>query len=254
MALNLSQEITKIKMKMGIYGISIPIEDPNAYIRETIETMTIPTFSLFQPYYMDFHVNTDQLEKACLPYQGKVSDDRSAYKLPEFKNQKLLSVADVKYSDDTSINYSGVGGYAIAGMLPYSNSSLMQQVMLTGATSNLYQTMYPRLTYDFIEPNTLIVYNKIVSNSLKLTLAFEHHKSLATIPSTCEKSFFELALYDTEINFYQVAKHWGKLETAIGNIELNIDDWANAEDKRQQLLDDWMNLYHLDIPASIVYK
>ena len=250
MALNLSQIVTKIKMRMGIYGISIPIENPDEYIRETIELFTIPTFSIYEPYYDHLHVSTDDLQK-----EEKYSNtDRSAYILPSFTNRKLITVADVKYDDTGMLNYSGVVGYAIAGLLPYNNSSLMQQAMLTNVTSQLYSVMYPKLTFEFIEPCTLIIYNQIISNSLDITLAFQHHKSLATIPQTAEKAFFDLALYDCEANFYQIAKHWDKIETALGTISLNIDDWADAENKRNELLSEWDNTYHLDIPDSIVYK
>ena len=251
MPLNLSSEITKIKMRMGIYGISLPIDDVNKYIEETIQLVTIPTFSIYQPYYDHLHVNVDDLQKVPIFDQ---SADRSAYILPDFKNRKLLTVADVKYDDTGILNYSGVAGYAIAGLLPYNNSSLMQQAMLTNVTSQLYSMMYPKLTYEFIEPCTLILYNQIVSNTLDITLAFEHHKSLATIPQTAETSFFELALCDCEINFYQIAKHWKSIETAIGTVNLDIDDWADAQNRRQELLNEWDNLYHLDIPGSIVYK
>ena len=63
MGLNLSTIVTKIKMRMGIYGISLPIENPDEYIRETIETFTLPTFSIYYPYYDHFHVSTDDLKK-----------------------------------------------------------------------------------------------------------------------------------------------------------------------------------------------
>ena len=252
MALNLSREVTKIKMRMGIYGISIPIDDPDNYIREIIETVTIPTFSQYQPYYDYLYCKTDDLRKAP-EYDNKTSDS-SAYLLPEFKNRRLIAVVDVAYADTGVISYDGVAGYAISGILPYSNSSLLQQAALTNVTSHLYQTMYPRMTFDYIEPNTLIIYNKIVSNSLKIMLAFEHHKSLATIPYTAEQSFFDLALLDCETQFYQLAKHWDNIETAIGNINLKIEDWQDAESRRTDLLNQWADVYHLDVPYSIIYK
>lgn len=252
MALNLSQIITRIKMKMGIYGISLPIENVNDFIRETIEMITIPTFSLYQPYYQTLHINTSDLQKD--PRYDDTSSEKSAYLLPLFETQKLLTVADVQYSDNQSFNYNGVAGYALIGLMPYTNTSLIQQSMLSNVTSQMYQNMYPRLTYDFIEPRTLIIYNQIVSNSLAITLSFEHHKSLATIPSTCDKSFFDLALYDCMINFYQIAKHWSSIETSIGTINLHIDEWQDAESKRTELLNEWDNTYHLDIPNTIIYK
>lgn len=251
MAINLSQEVTKIKMRLGIYGINLPLENPDDYIRETIKTVTLPTFSVYQPYYEHLHISTDELRPAEKNLDGV---DRSAYLLPPFTNRKLISVADVKYDDSAINNFSGVGGYAITGLLPFSNTSLLQQSMLANVTSQVYGNLYPRLSYEFQEPNVLIIYNQIVSNSLDITLAFEHHESLATIPMTAEPSFFQLAYYDCAINFYQVAKHWNNIETALGTINLNIDDWQQCEDKRASLLEEWDNLYHLDIPGSIVYK
>ena len=34
---------------------------------------------------------------------------------------------------------------------------------------------------------------------------------------------------------------YDKLSTADGEIDLKIDDWANAEEQRQELLDSWRN-------------
>ena len=51
MAINLSREITRIKMSMGIYGIHLPVDNVDDFIREVIEITTIPTFSVYQPYY-----------------------------------------------------------------------------------------------------------------------------------------------------------------------------------------------------------
>ena len=240
---------------MGIYGINIPIENPDDYIRETIEIFTIPTFSQFQPYYTHLHVSTDDLQKDPTNYfGGRDSVDRTAYLLPEFKNQKLMFVENVKYDNSGTLNYDGVAGYALGGLLPYNNSSLMQQMMLGNATSKLYDQMYPKLTWDFEEPNRLVIYNKIVSNSLDITLAFQHQKNLATIPKTAEESFFKLALCDCEINFYELAKHWDNMETALGNINLKIENWQDAESRRQAIIDEWSGTYHFDLPDSVVYK
>lgn len=250
MALNLSTIVTKIKMRMGIYGITLPIENPDQYIMETIEIVTLPTFSIYQPYYEHLHVNTAELRKN----ETLSNNEMTAYILPTFETRNLIAVVDVKYDTNASAYYTGIDAYSIAGLSPYGGSTLMQQIMLSNVRSQTYGQMYPKITFDFMEPCTLLIYNQIISNSLDITLSFEHHKSLATIPKTAEKSFFELALYDCMINFYQIAKRWNGIETVHGTLNLNIEDWADAENKRNELLGEWDNLYHLDIPDSIIYK
>ena len=253
MAINLSREITKIKMSMGIYGIHLPVDNVDDFIREIIEITTVPTFSVYQPYYDLLYVDVNDLQRA----EEYDNNERNGvgYILPEFKNRHLITVSDVQYNGNSgNSTYTGMSGYGFNGIMPYAGLNMMQQMMLTNAASQLQSNMYPKLTFDFIEPCTLILYDLIMSNGICIELAFEHHKSLSTIPLTAEPSFFKLALYDVQDAFYQLAKHWDGIETVYGNINLKIDDWADARNNRNSLLEDWDNNYHLDIPKGIVIK
>ena len=42
-------------------------------------------------------------------------------------------------------------------------------------------------------------------------------------------------------------KHYNDMQSAYGNISLKLDDWQGASDARKQLLDDWGNVYHMDV-------
>ena len=44
-----------------------------------------------------------------------------------------------------------------------------------------------------------------------------------------------------KILLWNELKLYNKLESADGSIDLQIDDWANAESERSDLLNDWRN-------------
>ena len=84
------------------------------------------------------------------------------------------------------------------------------------------------------------------SSKIVFELAFEHDRSLASITPTSEESFYELALLDVKSALYEIMKHCSDINTAYGNINLKLDDWASADDKREQLLNEWKDSYHID--------
>ena len=74
-----------------------------------------------------------------------------------------------------------------------------------------------------------------------------HDKNLNSITTTMEESFHNLAVLDVKDALYQMMKHYNEIQTAYGNINMKIDDWQSAADQRKQLLDDWDNMYQMDI-------
>jgi hypothetical protein len=51
---------------------------------------------------------------------------------------------------------------------------------------------------------------------------------------------------DVKENLYPTMKNFSEIQTAIVNINLKIDDWANAEADRKELINRWDDTYHLD--------
>ena len=84
-------------------------------------------------------------------------------------------------------------------------------------------------------------YTKVI-----LTLAFEHDKSLASIPETASESFYQLALLDVKSNLFPTMKMYSPIQTPVGNIDLKIDAWEQAESDRRELLKEWDETFHLD--------
>jgi hypothetical protein len=81
---------------------------------------------------------------------------------------------------------------------------------------------------------------------IDIEFAVEHTENLSSIPPTAFESFHELAELDIKIFLYNTLKHYNEIQTAYGTISLKIDDWANAEQDRKDLIEKWRDLYHLD--------
>lgn len=236
--MNLSMIVTRVKNELGVGAIATPYKNINEEIREVIQNITVPTFSIYEPYQEPLTLRTTDLE---LVEKGAFWEE---YNLPEFKTRKLLKVYDVQYDSEAM---DGLGYYG--GGMPFLQGNLINQVMLANAGASVMSFMVPKLTFEFIKPRRIKIYNVYSSSRLTFTLGFEHDKSLASIPDTCLESFYTLALLDCKVNFYPTMKPFMEMNTAVGNVNLRIDDWADAKTDRKELLSEWDNVYHLDEPT-----
>jgi hypothetical protein len=120
-------------------------------------------------------------------------------------------------------------------------------LMLTQANANLVSVAAPPITFKFEAPNLLHLYNiSSMYGEVDIEFALEHAENLSTIPPTAFESFHELAELDIKRFLYNTLKHYNEIQTAYGTISLKIDDWAQAESDRKDLLEKWRDLYHLD--------
>lgn len=233
--MNLSNIVTRIKLKLGLINIATPFENLDGLILQIIQEITIPVFSVYNPVKDTWRVYMNDLELL------EKTDSYEKYLLPEFTNRKLIYVFDVNY--DTSI-LAGLGYYG--GGMPLMEGNLVNQAMMANAGALVMNTMIPKLSFKFEAPRTLYVYNAYSSSKLVIELGFEHDKTLASIPETAREEFLKLAMLDVKENLYPTLKQYTELSTAIGNINLKLDDWANAEQDRRELIDKWDDTYHLD--------
>lgn len=233
--MNMSKLLTRLKMNLGIYTFALPFENVDDVLTEVIKTITIPVFSVYCPVRDKFNCNIKELERL------EHADTYETYLLPDWKYKKIIDVEDVEYDNSMM---SGVG-YAANSAL-FNNNSLLQQAMLGQAGVNITRAMIPKLTFEYMHPRKLRVFNLYNSCRLTLSLLCEHHPSLASIPPTAEESFYKLAYLDVADFLYNAMKHYNEMETAYGRITLKIDDWANAKSDRDQLIDKWDDTFHLD--------
>ena len=72
------------------------------------------------------------------------------------------------------------------------------------------------------------------------------YQNMGAVPQSAAIAFEKLALLDIKMALYAELKHYDKLETADGNIDLKIDSWEDAGTQRDELLDNWANKAILD--------
>lgn len=234
--MNMSRLITRIKRKLGLYSIALPLENPDEFIRSIIEDTTIPVFSQYNAVYERVRFNLHNLEKL------EQRANYETYLLPDiFSNRELLYVSDVMYDEAT---ISGIGYWG--GGVPLMSGSFVNQSMAANAGMALSSRMIPKVTFKYEHPRKITLWNVLSSTHLVFELAFAHDKSLASIPPTAEESFFELASLDVGEALYNTMKHYNEIDSPYGKINLKIDDLQQCASDRKQLLNEWDDRYHLD--------
>lgn len=233
--MNLSDIMTRIKFKLGIMNIAAPVRNLDGMIAMIIQDITLPDFSVYQPHKFSLQLNLSDLERI------EHTSSYDTYVLPDFGSQKLLYVFNVYYDDST---LAGFGHYG--GALPFVGSNMMNQVLASNAAASLYSLMMPKMTFEYIHPRKIKIFNQYSESHLVFDLGFVHDKSLASIPETCRTSFMELALLDVKENLYPIFRPYTNLNTVYGNVDLKIDSWENAESERKDLINRWDDTYHLD--------
>jgi len=232
--MNLSSLITRIKLELGIYAIALPIEDIDGTISKVIKDITLRTYSQYFPQYDIIRKPSAEIEKASrnLEYTDLILEVPTG--------QEIVFVADVYYdaSDVSGIGYYGAG-------MPIYTPNMLADVLTTNVGADLTNMMFPKLTWRFDTPNRLRVWH-LYGGSIFIKYAKLHDQSLASIPVSQEETFFKIALIDVKKVLYSVLKHYNELETAHGRISLKIDDWAEADSKREELLREWDDNFHLE--------
>lgn len=235
MHINLNDIMFQVKTKLGLLAISTPFKDLNGVIMKILQDVTIPNFSIVCPFKQDFSFVVTDFEEI------KRESDSVTVLLPDDQLRPIIYVYDVRY-DVSSLTGTG---YYTTGM-PVMMGDPMQQVILGNAAANLVNQMVPKMTFNFQEPRTLTLYNAVVTNKMRIFVGRQHYKNGSSIPETASQSFLKLALLDVKATMYPTLKMYSEINTSIANINLKLDEWANAESERTDLMNNWDDTYHLD--------
>lgn len=240
--MNISELLTSIKMDLGIYGLRLPYENPDQALMDVINLKTIKTFSTFYPYVTTKSVDLTK-ELKC----EKEEYTESVYIIPE-----LFGDREIMYIRSINLKSKLLGNGFISPTFDGSIETY-NMLMLTQANANLASVAAPPITFKFVKPNKLYLYNVATAYGvIDIEFGIEHAANLSTIPMTAYDSFYELALLDIKRFLYNTLKHYTELQTAYGNINLRIDDWSNAESDRKDLIERWRDVYHLDTESLFI--
>lgn len=233
--------IRRIKRDIGIYGIALPIDDLDNAILKILEDTTVPVFSIYCPHEEKFSIDIYDLSKDISTGAADL------YIIPDsfLIGRDLLYVTEVKY-DESFLCQSYYPSYLSTSY----QDDLFGNTMLANTQKQLGDAMINSLTFKYLYPRKLFIYDQLMSSKLSITGQFTHDINLQTISPTQQESFYNLAILDVKAGLYNTVKHYDGLETAYGRIELKIDDWQNAKDERKELLSQWDDTYLLDLVGN----
>ena len=161
--LNLSKLISSIKMDLGVYGMALPFDNPDEMFRDVLELKTIPTFSQFQPYYLPLKLDLDKIP--CI----EKNVNYCIYELPDaFGDAEILFIKKLEEDLDTFTHgYLDTG--ALMGNLSWGD------MMMGQANANLSSMAMPAVTFEYLAPNKVKIFNDsfMYSRKVRLEVALE---------------------------------------------------------------------------------
>ena len=91
--MNLSVIAKRIKIDLGIYGITLPVENLDDMIVDVIKDITRPVFSIYSPMQQTTYLDMRRLKRL------EKTATYESFLLPEFQERKILGIKDIRYDD-----------------------------------------------------------------------------------------------------------------------------------------------------------
>lgn len=223
--MDINKLIRKIVRHLGLASLSLEKYYPT--IQEILMEDTLATFSQFFPYEYTFSMNLGDQQYEC----GE-DGSRIYYLKDPWLQKNNLEI----------ISIMAIEG---ASMFQQWNAPLqtfnIDAMILEGAASSLRsQLNISTKSYKFLPPNRVKLRGYGGYDDVKVVVKVPY-PNIGYVPYGLSVAFEQLAKLDVKCGLYPELKLYDKLQSADGEIDLKIDDWANAEQERQELLDSWRN-------------
>ena len=230
MLYNLSEFMTKVKEDIGIKDIPLPVDDEELVKR--FHNSALKEFSIRVPYLKEFVLEAaDALNMMSQSINASVT-----YKIPKSVYQ------DTPIINITHLSVSKVGGYSDF-YVPTGTFNSPDFVLETIADIKLAAQLGAMTTHAptwrFDPPDKVTIYYGWSGGSYVLEAAMIHDLSLSTIPPTAFTDLIYLTTLDIEEYLYNKLKRKENLSLGIGEVQLRIDNWEGAADKKRDLLERW---------------
>lgn len=240
----MSEIVTLCKQNMGLRDLPKPVSDQD--LRWRLEHSALKEFSQIYPY-MSRHM-IGETERLCRPYSGVPTNHTNTYshvyQIPKhfYQNKTIMGVQDVNIARPQGYNDLYVPQGAIGD--PASIITSMASIQLVASMAS---AMTHALTWDFKAPDILILYNGWAGGYYEIELALSHDVSLSTIPPAAFSQFVKLCELDLMEYVYKKLSRIQNLELGVGSIELKIDDWADAGQRKRDFIDELAEGAELDM-------
>lgn len=235
------------------------IGSPKQFMMDVLRDETLPSLNRLFPRLFRTVLNTTDL----IPVENDMKDGYVGYRVP-LKLTEGLKIMGIKSF------HTGVGGYNNSGFYKGNNGYLGSATWLSAypnrfgrySSANLYESVIAaNLTYAdlqlmgqiqeqpiprFETPNILWI-NRTYASSSSFFVVFllENDENLISIDDEVYDAVRKLFLLDLKKTIYNRFGMLSNIDTAIGNIDLKIDDWNGAEQERNDLFEQYDSLSHL---------
>lgn len=250
--MNISDCINDIKISHGLNAIALPFKQPVEVVLADIIKTSVRTFSRIKPWKRECYESRKNLVEK---YPG--SGDVGIYLLPTALTSTEVITASATYASDkyhrgeVTSNTFTVGS-PFVGFGSYYPQDILNAVN-TGAAINKYAgvTSQPQ-TSKWLGYNTIQLFDTPKDAYLHFTADCYHDLTGETIPESQVESFIELATLDVERSLYSSLKNIVNVGSAYKETAIKIEEWAGAEEKRNALVKEWKQTFHLDEVEDLV--
>lgn len=214
--LNATMIIRRIEKKLGFKFMDLEITH-----EEIIEDIQDEPLRVFSKYY---------------PYQETVVIDPNNH-VDGFLNRFYLNTENEPIGINRMIGGSLLGANYVTGLLhPVAADMLLGDPISRQLNIDLMSFTSNPITFEYIEPGIIEIkpmYNNVKSYVIVVNVV--HPKHFGTIPVGLEKEFIQYALYDIQSTLYAQRMRFSNIQTPFGSMELYLDQFSNAEDKKEEL-------------------
>lgn len=227
--LNPTSLINRVKRRLGVKSMTLPFDDDE--LLDILYEDTLPVFSIYFPRYFRYRTDLSKLKGV----DGADGFNRRFFlDLNDFKDIQVIDVEDLtpvelplEYFYEPSYNTGGLDAFSLMAD-SYSESVIESMLSVP-------------MIVKFETPNILLIdnFSYVHRGEVEIKFLVVHNRDLSTIQYAQREMLYELFKYDLQIALYNELKHYDKIDTTFGQIDLKIDDWADAESKRDDLLKLW---------------
>lgn len=227
---NLSEFITMIKENIGIKDLPLPVDDNR--LLSYFDRSVLSPFSIIYP-----RIHSCLIGEECVINKGKETLSLYyEYQIPpwDYEGTIILDVASFE-----PVKPNGYSDFFIPSANWATPDAVIGAIADVRMAAGLASSMSKAPTHEFIKPNILHVYNGWAGGIYRIELLLKHDLNLSTIPDGAFLDLEELATYSIKAFYYNELKRKDNLEVGVGSFNLKLDDWADAENQRRELLKTW---------------
>lgn len=242
--INISLIVDHIKARLGVTHRHIEFSDES--IIKCIQDTTLKTISVYAPYYLIAFLNLK--DNQVLPGMNTFfipTEYGDQFELMSVEYLLPTSVAASNYNDASKENNTTpTSNTAFTNALSYTflpGGGDLQATIASLSTMKLGMSMYNATTnpctFDFLPPNMIRINSAGLFHNVAMVVRTTHKKDFTTFPAGMLELVKDMAFYDVCIDIYSIRKYFSSIRTLFAEIQLDMDMYNEARDKRAELIE-----------------